>query len=423
MSYTGTFIDLFATTSIMNSALELADRTRRIEPFHVMELQKRAYALEKAGRSIIHMTIGEPDFTAPPPVVEALAQAMREQRSQYTAALGLPALRHAIADFYASRMGVTVAPERIVITAGASGALLLTIAALVNPGQEILMPDPCYPCNRHFVSAFEGSARLIPAGPGERFQLSAAVVRDNWTAATRGVLVASPSNPTGTSIAFDELRRIVEVVRERGGITIVDEIYQLLSYEGAPRSALELAEASGQDIIVINSFSKYFNMTGWRLGWLVAPGALVPVFEKLAQNLFICPSTLAQNAALACFGEPALAIYEERKAEFRRRRDFLVPALRDLGFGIPVEPDGAFYIYLDCSRFSEDSSAFADMLLEKAGVAVVPGHDFGLNQPERWLRVSYATSFAKLEEAVRRLARLLADWPRARPVAASPAGD
>lgn len=391
----------------MNAPLDLAARTRRIQPFHVMELMKRAFALERQGRSIIHMTIGEPDFTAPAPVLEALANAMANQRSQYTPALGLHSLREAIAGFYQDRYGVEIAAEQVVVTAGASGALLLTVAALVDPGQEILMPDPCYPCNRHFVSAFEGRARLIPAGPAKRFQLTAAMVEAHWNESTRGVLIASPSNPTGTSMAFPEMKRIVEVVRQRGGVTIVDEIYQALSYEAHPHSALELVGEDRHDIIVLNSFSKYFSMTGWRLGWMVAPMPLIPVLEKLAQNLFICASALAQHAALACFSPAALEIYEQRKAEFRRRRDYLVPALEALGFSIPVRPDGAFYIYVDCSRFSEDSSVFSDELLEKAGVAVVPGHDFGEHEPQRWLRLSYATSMANLQEAVRRMAHFL----------------
>jgi aspartate/methionine/tyrosine aminotransferase len=273
------------------------------------------------------------------------------------------------------------------------------------------MPDPCYPCNRHFVSAFDGTPRLIAAGPEQRFQLSADVVRAHWGPNTRGVLVATPSNPTGTSISPPEMRGIVAAVRAQGGMTIVDEIYQSLSYEAPPESAWALADPACNDIIVINSFSKYFNMTGWRLGWLIAPAPLVPVLEKLAQNLYICPSALAQHAALACFSPAALEIYEARKAELKRRRDYLVPALKSLGFGIPVIPDGAFYIYMDCSRFTDDSSGFAEALLEEAGVAVVPGRDFGTNQPERWIRLSYATSLPQLEEAVRRMAAFLAKRP------------
>ncbi|MGB6055494.1 MAG: pyridoxal phosphate-dependent aminotransferase, partial [Burkholderiaceae bacterium] len=297
-----------------------------------------------------------------------------------------------------------IAPQRIVVTAGASAALLLACAALVQPGTEVLMPDPSYPCNRHFVAAFEGSARMIASGPAERFQLSEAMVRQHWGAATRGVLLASPSNPTGTSIEAGELENIVGAVRERGGFTIVDEIYQGLTYDAAPFSALSL----GSDVIVINSFSKYFNMTGWRLGWLVAPDALVPVLEKLAQNLFICASAIAQHAGVACFLPESIALYESRKEEFRRRRDYLVPALRELGFDVPVTPDGAFYVYADCSRFTDDADRFSVDILNQAGVVLVPGLDFGPHTARRYLRISYATSMENLQEAVRRLRKFLA---------------
>lgn len=377
----------------------LAARLDDIEPFHVMELLKMAAALEQAGRSVIHMGIGEPDFPAAQPVLDAAAKAIAGATMRYTHAAGLPALREAIAAHYQQRFELDVAAERIVITAGASGALLLACAALVGRDDEVLMPDPSYPCNRHFVTAFEGRARLIPSGPAQRFQLSAAMVREHWSPATRGVLLASPSNPTGTSIATNELRDIAAWVRERGGFTLVDEIYQGLSYDAPPFSALSL----GEDIIVINSFSKYFNMTGWRLGWLVVPPSMMPAVEKLAQNFFICASTLAQQAALACFTPESTAIFEQRKNEFKRRRDFLVPQLQRLGFTIPVLPDGAFYIYADCSRFSDDADAFTRDVLEATGVVMTPGLDFGTRDVQRYIRVSYATSMEKLQEAVRRL--------------------
>jgi len=394
-----------------SNALALAARTAHIAPFYVMELMKHAHALELQGRSIIHMSVGEPDFTAPPRVIEALADAMRRGDTHYTGAVGIRSLRLKIAEFLKARHGVDIDGDRIVVTSGASGALLLTMAALVSPGQEILMPDPCYPCNRHFVAAFDGIAKLIPAGAADRFQLTAAMVDAHWSPQTRGVLVASPSNPTGTSIAPAELRKIIETVAAHGGIAIVDEIYLELSYRdsGEPqhRSALEISD----DVIVVNSFSKYFNMTGWRLGWVVVPHALVPTFEKLAQNLFICAPTPAQYAALACFEPETLAIYEERKAEFRRRRDYIVPALRELGFDVPVMPDGAFYVYADASRFLSDaipdSNALALHILDHAGVALVPGKDFGFHDPGRWLRLSYATSMENLREAVRRIGALL----------------
>jgi aspartate/methionine/tyrosine aminotransferase len=377
----------------------LAARLDEIEPFHVMELLKMAAALEQAGRSVIHMGIGEPDFPAAQPVLDAAAKAIAGGTMRYTHAVGLPALREAIAAHYQERFGVDVAAERIVITAGASGALLLACAALVGRDDEVLMPDPSYPCNRHFVTAFEGTARLIPSGPAQRFQLSAAMVREHWSPSTRGVLLASPSNPTGTSIATNELRDIAALVRERGGFTVVDEIYQGLSYDAPPFSALSL----GEDIIVINSFSKYFNMTGWRLGWLVVPPSMMAAVEKLAQNFFICASTLAQQAALACFTPESMAIFEQRKSEFKRRRDYLVPELQRLGFTIPVLPDGAFYVYADCSRFSEDADAFTRDVLQATGVVMTPGLDFGTQDVERYIRVSYATSMENLQEAVRRL--------------------
>jgi len=379
--------------------IPLAARLDDIEPFHVMELLKMAAALEQAGRSVIHMGIGEPDFPAAQPVLDAAAKAISGGTMRYTHAVGLPALREAIAAHYQQRFELDVAAERIVITAGASGALLLACAALVGRDDEVLMPDPSYPCNRHFVTAFEGRARLIPSGPAQRFQLSAAMVREHWSPATRGVLLASPSNPTGTSIATTELRDIAAWVRERGGFTLVDEIYQGLSYDAPPFSALSL----GEDIIVINSFSKYFNMTGWRLGWLVVPPSMMPAVEKLAQNFFICASTLAQQAALACFTPESTAIFEQRKNEFKRRRDFLVPQLQRLGFTIPVLPDGAFYIYADCSRFSDDADAFTRDVLEATGVVMTPGLDFGTRDVQRYIRVSYATSMENLQEAVRRL--------------------
>ncbi|MBO9537975.1 pyridoxal phosphate-dependent aminotransferase [Herbaspirillum sp.] len=384
---------------------QLASRLNNIAPFHVMELAKKAAVLEQQGRHIIHMGIGEPDFTAPPAVVEAATRAMADGKMQYTSATGLPQLRQAISDHYRSVYGLEIAPERIVVTAGASAALLLACAALVEKGAQVLMPDPSYPCNRHFVAAFEGQARLIASGPEHRFQLSAQMVREHWDAATRGVLLASPSNPTGTSILPDELRAIVAEVRARGGFTIVDEIYQGLSYEGAPFSALSL----GEDVVVINSFSKYFNMTGWRLGWLVLPPALVPQVEKLAQNLFICASSIAQHAGVACFAPESIAIYEERKAEFKRRRDYIVPALESLGFKVPVVPDGAFYVYADCSALSDDADRLTLDMLNEAGVVLVPGLDFGPFTARRYIRLSYATSMENLQEAVARLGAFFAN--------------
>jgi aspartate/methionine/tyrosine aminotransferase len=383
--------------------LVLAARMAEIEPFHVMDVQNRAHELEAAGRRIVHMEIGQPDFPAPPLVAGAAIEAIRSRRLGYTDSVGIPQLRQAISDYYRERLGASVPPSRIVITAGASGAFLLALGALVNPGDEVLMPDPCYPCNRHFVRLFDGRPRAIPVDETRSYQLTAADVRSNWSEAARGVLLASPSNPTGTSIPRDELRAIVEAVRGSGGFVVVDEIYQGLVYDGEASTVLDFAD----EVFVVNSFSKYFCMTGWRLGWIVVPESHVREIEKLAQNAFICASAPAQYAALAAFLPETLAVLEQRRAEFKRRRDFMVPALRRLGFRIPLVPQGAFYIYAGSEEFSEDSVGFALRVLEEAGVAITPGIDFGSNAPERHVRFAYTRALEDLEEGVERIARML----------------
>ncbi len=388
--------------------LRTASRLDHIEPFYVMECAKAAAELarspECAERPMIFLNIGEPDFTAAPLVREAAERALRDGRTQYTDATGLAPLRERISQWYAQRFGVQVDPARIVVTAGASAALQLACLALVERGDEMLMPDPSYPCNRHFVAAADGVPVLLPAGPEQRFQLDAAGVEAAWGARTRGVLLASPSNPTGTSIDPEEMGRIVRAVRARGGFTIVDEIYLGLSYDDRYGSS---ALAHGEDVISINSFSKYFSMTGWRLGWMVVPPALVGAIEKLAQNLFICASTIAQRAALACFEPESIAEYERRRAEFKARRDVVVPALNAMGLTVPVMPDGAFYAWADCSAHAASSWDFVFDTMRRAHVALTPGRDFGRHGAERWVRLSYANSLAQLEEAMARLAASL----------------
>jgi aspartate/methionine/tyrosine aminotransferase len=392
--------------------IRTASRLECIEPFYVMECAKAADAIARSpacdpaqgGEPMIFLNIGEPDFTAAPAVQRAAAACLEAGRTQYTHATGLPALRQRIAAWYGTRFGVAVDPARIVITAGASAALQLITLALFEPGDEVLMPDPSYPCNRHFVTATGATPRLLPASAAARFQFDAESVAAHWSPATRGVLLASPSNPTGTSIAPQEMRAIVDAVRARGGVTIVDEIYLGLSYEEAyGHTALSL----GDDVISINSFSKYFGMTGWRLGWMVLPPELLAPVEKLAQNLYICASSLAQHAALACFEPQSLAEYERRRAEFRQRRDFVVPALQALGLDVPVVPDGAFYAWFDCSRYSANSWDFCFDLMRRAHVALTPGRDFGPAQAETFVRLSFANALPELQQALGRLAREL----------------
>lgn len=387
-----------------------ARRLADIEPFHVVELLTRARQLEAEGRDIIHMEVGEPDFPTPEPIARAAMAAIRHGKTLYTQALGLPELLAAISVFYRERYGVAVPSSRIAITNGASGALNLAFAALANPGDEWLLADPGYPCNRHILRTYEGTPVALPVGPESNFQPTAAQVDAAWTERTSGLLVASPANPTGTLLTAEDISALAEVCRRRQGHFLVDEIYHGLTYapqEGTlgDETDAPTACAAGDDIWVINSFSKYFQMTGWRLGWMVIPEAYVRDVEKLAQNLVLCPSTPAQHAALAAFEPDTISILEERRAEFHRRRDFLAPRLEAIGFRITARPEGAFYLYCDCSQLSDDSFTLARDLLEKTGVAATPGLDFGSNAPEKHIRFAYTTGMERLGEATERLAR------------------
>jgi aspartate/methionine/tyrosine aminotransferase len=391
----------------MDRRLSTAARLRDIAPFHVMEVQTAARALEAAGRSVVHMEIGEPDFPTPPQVVAAAQRAIGDGRVYYTSALGLPELREAIARHYAQHYDVNVSPSRIVVTAGSSAALLLVLALVIDRDDEVLLADPGYPCNRHFVRVLEGRPIGVPVGPVANYQLSGDSIERNWTPATRAALIASPSNPTGTTVAHDEMTRIARVVDRLGGRLIVDEIYLGLTYDGRPRSALELAAAHEDGLFVVSSFSKYFNMTGWRLGWIVAPERHVRDLEKLAQNLYISPPTVSQRAALACFEPDTLALLEERRSEFQARRDRLVPGLRELGFAVPVTPSGGFFVYADCSKFTRDSEGFCRDALRHAGVAITPGVDFGQHRPHAHVRFSYTIGLPTIDEGLERLAGFL----------------
>jgi aspartate/methionine/tyrosine aminotransferase len=383
----------------MDQRQSLAARMAEIEPFHVMEVQTAARALEAAGRTVIHMEIGEPDFPTPQPVLDAAHAAIASGDIYYTSALGLPSLREAIARHYADHYGVSVSPEQVIVTAGSSAALLLVMALIVNRDERILLADPGYPCNRTFIRLLEGDPVRIPVGADTQYQLTCELIERHWNAMTRGVLIASPSNPTGTTVPRDEMQRIAASVARLGGRLIVDEIYLGLTYGERARSVLEFVD----DAFVISSFSKHFNLTGWRLGWLVAPARHVRDIEKLAQNLYISPATPSQRAALACFDDATTEIVEARRKAFEARRDFLVPALRDIGFGIPVMPTGGFFVYADCSRFSDDSERFCRDVLEGAGVACTPGIDFGVHRARSHVRFAYTIDMRKLEEGVARL--------------------
>jgi aspartate/methionine/tyrosine aminotransferase len=387
----------------LEKQMNLAERMAQIEPFHVMELMARAQALEAEGRSIIHLEVGEPDFATADPILEAAQRFLSGGHVHYTAALGLRTLREAISEFYGTRYGLDISAERIVVTAGASGALLLALGVLVNPGDEWLLPDPGYPCNRHFVRMLEGRPVALPVGADSNYQPTSQQVDAAWSGRTKGLMLASPTNPTGTLLDQSEMASLAAVVAARSGTLLVDEIYHGLSYGIDAATALALSE----DIFVINSFSKYFGMTGWRLGWLVAPQCYVREIEKLAQNLYIAPSTVAQHAALAAFRPETLAILEARRHEFSLRRDLLLPGLRKLGFKVAAEPQGAFYVYADSSGLAADSFHLATQMLAAAGVAATPGLDFGSNAPQRHMRFAYTIERERIEEGLVRMADFL----------------
>jgi aspartate/methionine/tyrosine aminotransferase len=375
-----------------------------IEPFHVMAILARAREMEARGRDVVHMEVGEPDFPTPKPIVEAGRAALEAGHTHYTAAAGLPGLRQAISGYYQSRFSVEVDPGRILITPGASGALQLVLAALVDPGERVLMPDPGYPCNRHMVRLFGGEAVSLGVKASQDFALSNDQVIRNWDGKTRALMVATPANPTGRVLTLQQLRFLYEAVRAPNGLFIVDEIYQGLVYDGPVETALALGEES---LFVVNSFSKFFGMTGWRLGWVVAPREYVPALDRLAQNLFLAAPTLSQHAALAAFAGDTLAILEERRQLFQQRRDYLFEALTALGLRIQGRPEGAFYLYADVSAFTDDSFDFARRLLEETAVAITPGCDFGSHRAEKFVRFAYTTDLERLELGVERIRTFL----------------
>jgi aspartate/methionine/tyrosine aminotransferase len=378
-----------------------------IRPFLVMEILARARALEAEGRDIVHLEIGEPDFPAPRAVAEAGAQAIRCGATQYTPAAGLPELRRAVADHYRQRHGVPIAPERIFITPGASGALLLALGATLDAGDEVLLPDPAYPCYRNLARLFGAKPRPVPLDAADGFRVGWPLLKRYWTEQTVAAVLASPANPTGAILSRGDLAAIHAGVTAKGGALICDEIYQGLEYPLDGQRAASAAQF-GDATFIVNGFSKYFGMTGWRVGWLVAPERHCETVERLAQNLFIAAPTPSQYAALAALCDPSVAEeLEARRAEFQQRRDFLLHKLRALGFVIPADPQGAFYIYADCSRFTADSRRFALDALEEAGVAFTPGEDFGEISSSRYVRFAYTTNLARLEEGVGRLAKWL----------------
>ena len=381
-----------------------SSRVESIQPFYVMDILARARELQAQGRDIIHMEVGEPDFPTPDTVVEAGQQALAAGKTGYTPALGIPELREAVSRWYSERFGVDIPARRIVITPGSSMGLQMLISALADSGDRVLLPDPGYPCNRNFVKLFDAEPVSLPLSMEDGWLPVPQKIRKYWKERTCALVIATPSNPTGSVLNLEQLGAIRKTVSELGGALIVDEIYQGLSYD--VESVTALSHDAG-NLFVVNSFSKYFAMTGWRLGWLVVPEPWIPVMDRLAQNLYLSAPTIAQYAALAAMRPETVAILEQRRVAFQERRDFLYPALEALGFGLAGKPEGAFYLYADCSGLTDDSFAFCERMLEEAGVAITPGKDFSRHEPQRYLRFAYTTSIERMQLAIERLGKAI----------------
>lgn len=375
----------------------ISGRARDLAPFRVMATLARAHALEAEGRSVIHMEAGEPDFTAPQAITEAAIAAVRAGRTRYTQSAGLPALRSAIARYYAERHAVDLDPRRIIVTPGATGALELSLLCSADVGDRVLISDPGYPCHRQVSRLMGLEPVLIPGDPEDRFRVAAQRLQPAGPA--RVILFASPANPTGAVADAADVQAAGTLAREWSGRLVVDELYLDLAYGEPLKSTLTMMH----DAFVIGGFSKYHGMTGWRLGWVVVPEDCSSAAERLAENLFLAPSTVAQHGALAAFDRGCVTELQQRVVVLRERRDWMVAALRDLGMRIPVVPEGAFYIYADCSALTADSTEFCTRLLEEAGVAVAPGCDFGVEGAQRHVRFALTLPLAELREGIRRM--------------------
>ncbi len=372
---------------------------QEIEPFIVMEVMERAQALEASGAHLIHLEVGEPDLATPACIQEAVARAIKDGCTGYTHSLGIPPLREAIAAHYHEKYGVHVSPDRIVVTAGTSPAMWMVFAALLDPGDEVILSDPHYACYPNFIRFCGGVTATVDVAETDAFQYRPEAVRARITPKTKAVMINSPANPTGTLLSAERMAAMAQM----GPLVISDEIYHGLTYEGREHSILEFTDRA----VVFNGFSKAYAMTGWRLGYVIVPPDMIRALQKMHQNFFISANAFVQAAGVVALRE-AGPDSERMRLAYDQRRRFLVPALRRLGFGVASEPTGAFYVFANAKRFSADSYAFAFEMLERAGVCAAPGIGFGANG-EGYLRFSYANSLENLEEAVRRLGQFLAN--------------
>jgi len=386
-----------------NDRIADQDPLSKVNPFRVMTVMARAQQLESQGRRIVHMEVGEPDFSSAQPIIDAGKKALDDGLTKYTAAIGLAELRECLSLYYRENYNVEVAADRILITPGASGGLNLLANLLVRAGDGILLSDPAYPCVRNFIHMMSAQPQLIPVGIEQNFQPTLAQLDEYCTDNTSGLWLASPSNPTGTILERPDLKAACDWAASRQKHLLVDEIYHGLHYVDDLPSVLEL----DQSAFVVNSFSKYFGMTGWRLGWIVVPEEHIEMATILAQNMYISASSISQYAALAAFTPEAKRIFEERREAFRLRRDFLAGALKNMGFSLSDNIQGAFYIYAGIAKFSDDCEKFCHEILEDHGVALTPGTDFGDFESKSHVRIAFTTDMDSLELGVQRLQNAL----------------
>ena len=376
----------------------IAKRAQEIEPFIVMEVMERAQELEAKGEHLIHLEVGEPDFPTPTCIQEAMARAVKDGMTRYTHSLGILPLREAIAEHYHGKYGVQISPDQILVTAGTSPAMWMVFAALLEQGDQVIVSDPHYACYPNFIRFCGGELVCVDALEEDGFQLQPEAVKAKVSPRTKAILINSPANPTGTLLSAERMAALAAL----GPLVLSDEIYHGLVYEGREHSVLEFTDRA----VVFNGFSKAFAMTGWRLGYVIVPPEMVRPLQKMHQNFFISANAFVQAAGVVALRE-ALPDSERMRQAYDKRRRFLVPGLRALGFGIASDPNGAFYVFANAKRFSTDSYAFAFELLERARVCVAPGVGFGKNG-EGYLRFSYANSLENLAEALRRLEQYLA---------------
>ncbi len=383
--------------------MKLASRTEAISPFYVVQVLKEVAELEQQGKDVIRLFVGEPDFSTPNAILQLGLDSLATEPQVYTSSTGVPALKEKIAERYRRWHDLDIPAERILVTPGGSAALQVAFLASLNTGDYVLLPEPGYPCNANLLAMVNAHSVSVHLDAKHKMALTIEQLETHVTESTRGLLIASPSNPLGSVMSLEQWRAVSDFCRQRDIHLFADEIYHGLTFDGLAPTALQ----ADDDAWVIQSFSKFYGMTGWRLGWLVVPEYAIEACERIAQNLYLSSSAIAQQAAMAGFRPEVEAECFARRDELKARRDYLLTALPELGLPVMANPDGAFYLYVDVSNYTYDAQAFCSRLLQEAGVAITPGIDFAGPVPNTSVRIAYTVSVDRLKEAVSRLREFL----------------